>query len=141
MATQTHHGSCHCGAVRFACELDLSAGTTRCNCSFCHKARFWMTLVKMSQFRLLQGAEALSDYQHTPEGMAAPFLHFTFCKHCGVRPFTRGGVLPQLGEEFYAVNIACLDGISDGELARVPVSFVDGKHGRWDRAPTEHRHL
>jgi hypothetical protein len=36
-----YQGSCHGGAVRFECELDLAEGTSKCNCSICTKARFW----------------------------------------------------------------------------------------------------
>lgn len=138
---KTHQGSCHCGAIRFEADIDLAAGSTRCNCTFCGKNRFWMTLVKVGDLRLQQGADALTDYQHTPPGMAAPFLHLTFCRHCGVRPFSRGGALEQLGGEFYAVNVACLDDVTAQELAQIPVSFADGRNNRWDVAPTEHSHL
>src|ERR1700753_4015417 len=105
---KTYEGSCHCGAVQFACDLDLAAGTTRCNCSFCHKARYWMAFVKHAELRVLRGAEVLTDYRPRPPGKPGPFLHLTFCSRCGVRPFARGGVLPEFGGEFYAVNVACL---------------------------------
>jgi len=60
---KTFNGSCHCGAVRFECEVDLAQGTSKCNCSICTKARFWKVIVKADAFRLEQGVEALSDYQ------------------------------------------------------------------------------
>jgi hypothetical protein len=138
---KTHRGSCHCGAVRFECEVDLSAGTNRCNCGFCQKARWWMVFVKASEFRLLAGADVLSDYQYTPAGKPEPFLHFEFCSRCGFRPFTRGGALPQFGGEFYAVNVACLEGLSDAELAALPVNYADGRHENWGAKPDEVRHL
>jgi hypothetical protein len=137
----THKGSCHCGAVQFECDLDLAQGTSRCNCSFCKKARFWMAIVKDKDFRLLAGDSLLSDYQHTPAGKPGPFLHLCFCSRCGMRPFSRGGVLPQLGSAFYAVNIACLDDLSDEALAQVPVRFVDGRHDRFAEAPAVYSHL
>lgn len=136
--TKTYTGSCLCGAVRFECELDLAAGTTRCNCAFCRKARFWMTLVKTKDFRLLAGEEVLTDYQRTLKDKP-PFLHFTFCGRCGVRPFTRGGDLPGFGE-FYAVNVACLDNATDEELAAAPVKYVDGRNDSWVREP-EYKYL
>jgi len=138
---KTYEGSCHCGAVRFACDLDLAAGTTRCNCSFCGKNRLWMAFAPAADLRLLQGAEALTDYRHTPPGRPEPFLHLTFCSRCGTRPFSHGGPLPQFGGDFYAVNVACLDGVPDEELAAAPVRHVDGRHNDWQKTPAEIRHL
>jgi hypothetical protein len=135
-----YRGSCHCGAVRFECDLDLAAGTTRCNCGFCRKARFWMAFVKKSELRVVQGDDALTDYQYTPPEKPAPFLHFVFCRHCGFRPFTRGGALPQFGGEFYAVNVACLE-LSEQELASIPVRFADGRNDDWNATPAIHGYL
>jgi hypothetical protein len=130
---KTYHGSCHCGAVRFECNLDLAAGTIRCNCSFCRKARFWMALAKgPDAFRLLQGEDALTDYRHTPPSRPEPFLHLYFCDRCGIRPFSKGGPLPELGGEFHAVNVACLDDATDEELAEAPIHYADGLHDDWD---------
>ncbi len=138
---KTHQGSCHCGAIRFECDLDLDEGTMRCNCSFCGKARFWMAFVKESEMRILAGAELLHDYRHTPKGMDAPFLHLTFCSRCGIRPFSSGGALPQFGGPFYAVNVACLDDVSEAERARIPVKYADGRNNDWNSTPAQTRHL
>lgn len=139
--TKTYHGSCTCGAIRFACDLDLSAGTTRCNCSFCKKARFWFTFAKGDAFRLLAGAEQLADFQRTLPGKPAPFLHFHFCRTCGVRAFSAAPASPQLGERFHAVNLACLDDATDEELAAAPIHYVDGQHDDWQHAPAIHSYL
>jgi hypothetical protein len=138
---KTYHGSCTCGAIRFACDLDLSAGTTRCNCSFCKKARFWMAFAKGDAFRLLAGAEQLADFQRTPAGMSTPFLHLHFCRHCGIRPFSHGGASAKLGEPFHAVNLACLDDATDEELAAAPIQYVNGRDDDWKAAPAEHGYL
>lgn len=132
---RTYHGSCHCGAVRFACDADLEAGTSRCNCSICGKGRFWKAIVLAPDFRLMQGEDSLSDYQ-----FGSGTIHHLFCRRCGVKPFGRGH-MEALGGTFYAVNLACLDDISAWELAALPVAYEDGRADHWDRAPAETRHL
>jgi len=138
---KTYQGSCVCGSVKFECELDLAKGTTRCNCSFCKKARFWMAFTNSDNFRLLEGAQALKSYQRTPPGKAGPFLDFQFCGNCGVRAFTKGGALPQFGGKFHAVNIACLDNATDEELAQAPVHYADGRSDHWETESATTRYL
>ncbi len=141
MALKTYSGSCHCGAVRFEADLDLASGTTRCNCSHCSKWRAWFTLAKGAErFRLVQGADAISEYRWTPPGQPGPFLTFSFCKNCGIRTFA-GGELEALGGVFRAVPIATLDDVPADELAAAPVSYIDGRHGRFDQPPEDTRLL
>lgn len=119
-----HQGSCHCGDVRFECELDLADGTSKCNCSICAKSRFWKAIVPADKFRLLQGADQLADYQ-----FASRNIHHQFCKTCGVKTFGRGSFEP-IGA-FYAINIMCLDDVTDAELAGAPVVVEDGRNNKW----------
>ncbi|WP_298414594.1 GFA family protein [Janthinobacterium sp.] len=131
---KTYHGSCHCGAVRFAAEIDLAAPSLRCNCSYCLKIRCWASLVPPTAFRLLAGAADLSEYRFG----AGRERHY-FCRHCGVRPFGRGD--SPRGGPFVGIGVNCLDDAAVAELAQVPVTFVDGWHDAWDTPPQETRHL
>lgn len=132
---KTYEGSCHCGSIRFVCDLDLAEGTSKCNCSICSKARFWKAVVSADAFRLLEGKDVLTEYQFGNKTIQ----HF-FCSRCGVKPFGRGHH-EELGGEFYAVSIVCLDNVTADELVNAPVRYEDGRHDNWESSPTETRHL
>jgi hypothetical protein len=107
----------------------------------CAKTRYWKALVKADAFRLLEGEEALTDYR-----FGSSTIHHLFCGRCGVKPFGRafldvtfGG--ETLSGEYYAVNVACLDDATTGELAEAPVRYEDGRNDNWESRPAETRHL
>ena len=132
---RTYRGGCHCGAVRFEADLDLAAGTGKCNCSFCAKIRNWNVVIKPAAFRLLAGEDALTDYQFgTMQG------HHLFCRHCGIHAFARGDI-PEIGGAFVSVQLACLDDAEPVELIAGPVHVSNGRDNDWMNPPAETRHL
>jgi hypothetical protein len=116
MPVETVKGGCHCGAVRFEADVDLSR-TVTCNCSICSLSAAVMTFVPENRFRLLSGQEVLSDYQFNKN-----VIHHYFCQKCGVRSFARGSA-PD-GTPTYAIHVRCLENVSLEGLTPV---FFDGK--------------
>lgn len=139
MALKTYSGSCHCGAVRFEADIDLSAGTNRCNCSLCKKARAWFVPVKPEHYREIKGTEHLTEYQWTPEGRKESFLHYRFCKKCGIRTAGYAGLGSK--DAFYFVSIGSLDDVDPDDLASTSIRYADGRHDRFDRAPADTKWL
>lgn len=131
--TTRYHGTCHCKKVRFRVDLDLSAGTTKCNCTWCWKTRRWGTLVPPSAFEALEGEAHLSLGERGG-----------FCTACSVHTYavvdTSGWDWGE-GGEMLAINIACLDDLPVADLIAAPVTYLDGLHDNWWQPPAETRHL
>jgi hypothetical protein len=140
MTLKTHTGSCHCGAVRFEADVDLAEGTVKCNCTSCSKARSWLVFTPANRFRLVAGAESQANYHWVPPGRSASTVEFHFCKVCGIRTPARGEVAA-LGGTVYAIQVALPDGVDPEELAAATTRFLDGRHDRFDKQPSDVRFL
>jgi hypothetical protein len=109
-------GQCHCGTVRF--EVTLSEGfdsIRRCTCSYCRMRGAVVAVAEMGGIRIVQGEDALTSYRfHT--GAAQHF----FCSRCGIYTHHQR----RSNQDLYAVNVACLEGVSPFDFAEVPV--MDG---------------
>jgi hypothetical protein len=133
---RTYSGSCNCGAVRFEADLDIAAGTGKCNCTLCVKMRLWSVRAGPETFRLIAGEADLTDYRGGNK-----VAHHLFCRHCGARAFEWVDVPNMSGHKYFNVNVACLDGLDIDELTAAPVSYYDGRNDDWGSTPREVRHL
>lgn len=117
MTTTMHKGGCHCGAVRYAVEIDPDAEAIACNCSICGKTGSYLQFVPTDKFTLESGESNLTDYQFNKQ-----IIHHLFCKTCGIRSFARGKK-PD-GTPMVAINVRCLDGI---DVHQAKTKQFDGK--------------
>jgi hypothetical protein len=99
-ALVTHRGGCHCGAVAFEVDAPARVTVSECNCSICRMSGYQHLIVPRAQFRLLRGADALSEYTFNT-GTA----RHLFCRRCGVKSF----YVPRSNPDGYSVNVRCLD--------------------------------
>lgn len=132
---KTYHGSCHCQAVKFEVDLDLSQGTGKCNCTLCSKTRHWAAIVEPTAFRLLSGGDSLSDYHiNNSKG------HQMFCSRCGVSTYSTNDVA-EVGGMHVSVQVMTLDDVTPEELIAAPIMYMDGRNDDWYHPPAETRHL
>ena len=107
-------GQCHCGAVRFEAVLSDGFSTVRrCTCSMCRMRGAVMVMTAAGGVNVLQGAETLSSYRFNT-GVAEHF----FCARCGVYTHHQR----RSDQTSFAVNVACLDGVSPFDFTEVPVN-------------------
>jgi hypothetical protein len=104
-------GGCHCGAVRYEVEADLSH-TMTCNCTHCQKKGFILAFVPAEQFTLLSGEDVLTEYRFNAKTIA-----HLFCKTCGVQSFGRG--TDKEKKATVMINVRCLDGVELSTLHSV----------------------
>ena len=119
----THRGGCHCGAIAFEVEAPARMTVSECNCSICRMSGYLHLIVPRARFRLLRGAEVLSEYR-VNTGSA----RHLFCSRCGVKSF----YVPRSNPDGYTVNLRCLD---QSTLAEVTIEPFDDR----DREASEAR--
>ena len=100
MSLVTHRGGCHCAAVAFEVDAPARIRVSDCNCSICRMSGYLHLIVPRSRFRLLRGAEELTEYRFNT-GTA----RHLFCRRCGVKAF----YVPRSNPDGYSVNARCLD--------------------------------
>lgn len=115
-------GSCHCGAVAFQAEVDLSNGATRCNCNICQRTGSTSIIIKPDQFKLVRGKERLVTYSRFPE-IGSRY----FCGTCGIHVYGEGNI-PELGGAFVSVNANCFGDVDPNALT---IKYWDGRHDNW----------
>ncbi len=112
---QTHTGGCHCKAVRFEVDLPSAFEVEDCNCSICAMSGNIHVIVPASRFRLLSGADNLSEYTFNTGG-----AKHRFCKTCGTKSF----YVPRSNQDGFAVTWRCLDNWMDLD---VTINKFDGQ--------------
>lgn len=97
---RTHRGGCHCGAVAFEVDAPARVTVSECDCSICRMSGYLHLIVPHARFRLLRGADALTEYRFNT-GTA----RHLFCRRCGVKSF----YVPRSNPDGYSINVRCLD--------------------------------
>lgn len=95
-----HHGGCHCGAVTFEVLAPAIPEAVQCNCSVCDVNGFVGLIVPSEKFRVMAGADELTQYK-----FGTNVAVHTFCKVCGTKPFYQ----PRSHPNYVSVNVKCLD--------------------------------
>jgi hypothetical protein len=107
-ALTVHRGGCHCGRIRFEVDAPARIDAIECNCSICRMTGFLHLIVPVSRFRLLRGADVLTEYTFN-SGVAK----HRFCRTCGIKSF----YIPRSHPDGIDVNVHCLDAATIESIA------------------------
>jgi hypothetical protein len=110
-----YSGSCHCGAIAFEVEADITQAMD-CNCSMCRRRGGLLTFVPRENFRLQTPLSAVSTYQFNKH-----VIQHHFCANCGIAPYADGE--GKTGP-MTAINVRCLP---DVDLDSLTITKVDGR--------------
>ena len=113
---QTYTGGCQCGAVRYEVSADIGE-VISCNCSRCRRVGHLLAFAPASDFKLLSGGGATTEYLFNKHA-----IHHLFCSTCGIQSFARAK-RPD-GAETVAINVRCLDDVDPDAFT---VKKVDGR--------------
>ena len=99
-------------------EVDLPAAfeVEDCNCSICAMSGNIHVIVPASRFRLLQGADVLTEYTFNTGG-----AKHRFCRTCGIKSF----YVPRSNQDGFAVTWRCID---NWQALDVTVNAFDGQN-------------
>ncbi|MFC6488749.1 GFA family protein [Nitratireductor sp. GCM10026969] len=111
-----YQGGCHCGAVRFDVDVDVSNPIT-CNCSYCTQRGSILAFTPAEALTLERGEEKLTEYRFN-----SGQIQHLICSVCGMESFARGA-MPD-GTKMVAVNLRCLEGV---DLDGLEPAQVDGR--------------
>jgi hypothetical protein len=126
VALVVHRGGCHCGRVRFEVDAPAVIAALDCNCSICRMSGFLHLIVPAARFRLLAGADALSEYTFNT-GTAK----HRFCRHCGIKSF----YVPRSNPDGFDINVHCLD---PATIERLDVALFDDTRREQSEATIAH---
>ena len=111
-----YRGSCHCGRIAFEAEGEIG-DVVACNCSICQRRGSLLWFVPPDRMHLLTEPDAVGTYTFRTHA-----IKHRFCPECGMHPF--GETVTPTGEQVFAVNVRCLEGI---ELETLRVQHFDGR--------------
>ncbi len=112
--------------MRFEVDAPRKLLVQDCNCSLCRMSGFWHLIVPASRFRLVSGADDLTEYTFNT-GVAK----HRFCRVCGVKSF----YMPRSNPDGVDVNARCLD---EGSFDSIEIEPFDGRHWEANAASLSH---